>query len=92
MFLVASDQDTPTNDLLSYSRSNVLQTTDVNYLRDCRYDEEVAPYCPIFRLGDVVRRTGYKFQDMSSSVRTTSDLYFQTKTRWLVALLDLCSV
>ncbi|XP_075871288.1 P2X purinoceptor 5-like isoform X2 [Nelusetta ayraudi] len=49
-----------------FSKSNVLETTDENYLKGCRYDEESAPYCPIFRLGDIVRGTGYRFQDMST--------------------------
>lgn len=56
---------------VAFRRSNVLETTDENYLKGCRYDEESAPYCPIFRLGDIVRRTGYRFQDMSTVVRIT---------------------
>ncbi|XP_047450364.1 P2X purinoceptor 5-like [Mugil cephalus] len=50
----------------SFSKSNVLETTDDSYLRKCRYDEEHNPYCPIFRLGDIIRRAGYSFQDMAT--------------------------
>ncbi|XP_051254751.1 P2X purinoceptor 5-like [Dicentrarchus labrax] len=49
-----------------FSKSNVLQTTDESYLRKCRYNEELHPYCPIFRLGDITRRAGFKFQDMDT--------------------------
>lgn len=54
----------------------------MNYLKECRYDEEVAPYCPIFRLGDIVRRTGYKFQDMSSLVWSLFTLLVLLPTKW----------
>ncbi|KAM8768453.1 P2X purinoceptor 5-like isoform 1-T1 [Acanthopagrus schlegelii] len=50
----------------TFSKSNVLETTDNSYLKRCRYDEELHPYCPIFRLGDITRRAGYNFQDMST--------------------------
>ncbi|XP_024910970.1 P2X purinoceptor 5-like isoform X3 [Cynoglossus semilaevis] len=49
-----------------FSKSNVLETSDEFYLKRCRYDEEVHPYCPIFRLGDITQRAGYKFQDMDT--------------------------
>ncbi|XP_068568839.1 P2X purinoceptor 5-like [Cebidichthys violaceus] len=50
----------------SFSKANVFQTTDDSYLRKCRFDEELHPYCPIFRLGDITRRAGYNFQDMAT--------------------------
>nr|XP_046246388.1 P2X purinoceptor 5-like isoform X2 [Scatophagus argus] len=50
----------------TFSKSNVLETTDRSYLKKCRYDEKLHPYCPIFRLGDITRRAGYKFQDMNT--------------------------
>lgn len=49
-------------------RSNVLETTDDSYFKNCLYDEERHPYCPIFRLGDIVRQAGYDFRDMSTFV------------------------
>lgn len=33
------------------------------------YDETVHPYCPIFRLGDIVDKTGNKFEEMALRVR-----------------------
>uniref|UniRef100_A0A665V3H1 P2X purinoceptor n=1 Tax=Echeneis naucrates TaxID=173247 RepID=A0A665V3H1_ECHNA len=50
----------------SFSKSNVLETTDKSYLTKCRYDEQLHPYCPIFRLGDIIKRTGHNFQDMAT--------------------------
>uniref|UniRef100_A0A3Q3JSL2 P2X purinoceptor n=1 Tax=Monopterus albus TaxID=43700 RepID=A0A3Q3JSL2_MONAL len=50
----------------TFSKSNVLETTDDSYLKKCRYDEKLHPYCPIFRLGDITRRAGYNFQDMAT--------------------------
>ncbi|XP_034557387.1 P2X purinoceptor 5-like [Notolabrus celidotus] len=49
-----------------FTKSNVLETTDDSYLKKCRYDEELHPYCPIFRLGDITKRAGYNFQDMAT--------------------------
>ncbi|KAK2846968.1 hypothetical protein Q5P01_009967 [Channa striata] len=51
----------------SFSKSNVLETNDDSYLKNCRYDEKLHPYCPIFSLGDITRRAGYNFQDMATS-------------------------
>ncbi|CAJ1065822.1 P2X purinoceptor 5-like [Xyrichtys novacula] len=50
----------------AFSKSNVLETTDGSYLKKCRHDEELHPYCPIFRLRDITRRAGYNFQDMAT--------------------------
>lgn len=45
-----------------FSKSNVLDTTD---LKRCSYDKVNDPYCPIFRLGDLVSLTGNSFEDMA---------------------------
>ncbi|GAA6218399.1 P2X purinoceptor 5 isoform X2 [Lates japonicus] len=48
-----------------FSKSNVLETSDEGYLKRCTYDSENHPYCPIFRLGDLVSWTNHDFQDMA---------------------------
>ncbi|XP_029527006.2 P2X purinoceptor 5-like isoform X1 [Oncorhynchus nerka] len=48
-----------------FSKSNVLDTGNDSYLKRCSYDNDLHPYCPIFRLGDLVSRTGHDFQDMA---------------------------
>ncbi|XP_078100321.1 P2X purinoceptor 5-like [Sander vitreus] len=50
----------------TFSKSNVLETADDSFLKKCRFDQELHPYCPIFRLGDITRRAGYNFQDMAT--------------------------
>ncbi|XP_061596084.1 P2X purinoceptor 5 [Cololabis saira] len=49
-----------------FSKSNVLETSDEHYLKKCSFDRENHPYCPIFRLRDLVSNTGHEFQDMAS--------------------------
>ncbi|XP_068600286.1 P2X purinoceptor 5 [Brachionichthys hirsutus] len=48
-----------------FSKSNVLETSDDSYLKRCSYDRENDLYCPIFRLGELVRWTGSDFQEMA---------------------------
>ncbi|KAJ7997087.1 hypothetical protein DPEC_G00225280 [Dallia pectoralis] len=48
-----------------FSKSNILDTVNDSYLKRCSYDNVLNPYCPIFRLGDLVTRTGHNFQDMA---------------------------
>ncbi|KAJ8275780.1 hypothetical protein COCON_G00075320 [Conger conger] len=48
-----------------FSKSNILETNDDMYLKKCRYNETQHPYCPIFRLGDLVHWAGHSFQDMA---------------------------
>ncbi|XP_067307936.1 purinergic receptor P2X, ligand-gated ion channel, 8 [Pseudorasbora parva] len=46
-----------------FSKFNVNKTTkSKSYLRSCLYDEISEPYCPIFRLGDIVNKSGCSFQ------------------------------
>ncbi|XP_077597187.1 P2X purinoceptor 5 isoform X2 [Stigmatopora nigra] len=49
-----------------FSKSNVLDNGDDGYLKRCSYDHADHPYCPIFRLGDLVSWTGNDFQDMAT--------------------------
>ncbi|KAA0701862.1 P2X purinoceptor 5 [Triplophysa tibetana] len=49
----------------NFSKSNVLETNNETYLKSCLYDKIHHPYCPIFRLGDVIRKTGNNFQDLA---------------------------
>ncbi|CAL1573849.1 unnamed protein product [Knipowitschia caucasica] len=49
-----------------FSKSNVLETADPNYLKNCTYDSETHPYCPIFHLGNLVSWTGNDFQEMAA--------------------------
>ncbi|XP_077361260.1 P2X purinoceptor 5 [Festucalex cinctus] len=48
-----------------FSKANVLDTADDSYLKRCYYDQVDHPYCPIFRLGDLLKWAGHDFQDMA---------------------------
>ncbi|KAM9441381.1 P2X purinoceptor 5 isoform 2-T2 [Clarias gariepinus] len=48
-----------------FSKANVLTSTNHTYLKSCYYDKVHHPYCPIFRLGDMVNWTGNSFQEMA---------------------------
>lgn len=52
---------------LAAPRTNVLDTEDRAYLKSCRFGPK-DPYCPIFRLGSVVRWTGSNFQEIAVQV------------------------
>ncbi|XDV32551.1 hypothetical protein PO909_003340 [Leuciscus waleckii] len=48
----------------NFSKSNVILNKSKNtYLKTCLYDEIDHPYCPMFRLGDIVNKTGRSFQE-----------------------------
>lgn len=46
-------------------RSNVLPSSNHTYLKSCYYDKVHHPFCPIFRVGDLVKWTGHSFQEMA---------------------------
>lgn len=64
-------------------RSNVLETSDDSYLKRCSYDRENNPYCPIFRLGEVVSWTGHDFQDMAVKVQNVKMCQGSDFSSWL---------
>ncbi|XP_077063550.1 purinergic receptor P2X, ligand-gated ion channel, 8 [Siphateles boraxobius] len=48
----------------NYSKSNVkLNKSSSSYLKNCFYDQINDPYCPIFHLGDIVKKAGRTFQE-----------------------------
>ncbi|XP_041657552.1 P2X purinoceptor 5 [Cheilinus undulatus] len=57
-----------------FSKSNVLETSDDNYLKKCSFDKESNRYCPIFRLGDLVSWTGNDFQELAAKGGTVGIL------------------
>lgn len=48
-------------------RTNVLETDNKNFLKTCHFSPENL-YCPIFRLGTIVRWAGADFQDIALKV------------------------
>ncbi|XP_078468228.1 P2X purinoceptor 5-like [Lampetra planeri] len=48
-----------------FSKRNVLERAEAAYLKRCRYNATAAPYCPIFRLGQLVRAAGEDFHSLA---------------------------
>lgn len=48
-------------------RANVLETNNKTFLKTCRFSSKNL-YCPIFRLGSIVRWAGADFQDIALKV------------------------
>ncbi|XP_030162462.1 P2X purinoceptor 6-like isoform X1 [Lynx canadensis] len=49
----------------NFSKSNALDTWDATYFKRCRYDSRYSPYCPVFRIGDLVAAAGGVFEDLA---------------------------
>uniref|UniRef100_A0A8C6EJI6 ATP receptor n=1 Tax=Microcebus murinus TaxID=30608 RepID=A0A8C6EJI6_MICMU len=49
----------------NFSKRNILPNITTTYLKSCIYDARTDPFCPIFRLGDIVENAGHSFQDMA---------------------------
>ncbi|KAM4890696.1 P2X purinoceptor 4 [Sylvia borin] len=49
----------------NFSKRNILPTISSTYLKNCIYDAQTDPFCPIFRLGKIVEAAGQDFQEMA---------------------------
>ncbi|KAM8961472.1 P2X purinoceptor 6 [Pelodytes ibericus] len=49
----------------NFSRANTLDTSDETYFKSCRYDPATKPYCPVFQIRDILRKTGHNFEEVS---------------------------
>ncbi|RXN10374.1 P2X purinoceptor 1-like protein [Labeo rohita] len=46
-------------------RSNLVESVDQNYINTCLFHPKTDPLCPIFRLGDIVERSGFNFTEIA---------------------------
>ncbi|CAJ0965437.1 unnamed protein product [Ranitomeya imitator] len=46
-------------------RSNTENKSDTTYLRTCTYDPISSPYCPIFKIREMVTKAGHSFKELS---------------------------
>lgn len=53
---------------LRLDRGNFLSTITADYIKNCNFDEVNNPYCPIFRVGDVVRYAQQNFSKLADKV------------------------
>uniref|UniRef100_A0A8C4PNS5 P2X purinoceptor n=1 Tax=Equus asinus TaxID=9793 RepID=A0A8C4PNS5_EQUAS len=58
-------QITVTFSKLSLSKSTALETWDTTYFKHCSYDPRFCPYCPVFRIRDLVAMAGGIFEDLA---------------------------
>ncbi|XP_036987376.2 LOW QUALITY PROTEIN: P2X purinoceptor 6 [Artibeus jamaicensis] len=58
-------KNTVTFSKFNFSKSNALETLDNTYFKRCRYDPLSSPYCPVFRIGDLVAAAGGDFEDLA---------------------------
>lgn len=52
------------------SRGNLLPNLTAADMKTCRFHPDKAPFCPILRVGDVVKFAGQDFAKLASTVRT----------------------
>jgi len=52
-----------------YTRRNILEITNKTYLQSCNYNSETDPFCPIFKLGDIVEGAGENYSEVAIKVR-----------------------
>ncbi|XP_041657685.1 P2X purinoceptor 1 isoform X4 [Cheilinus undulatus] len=51
--------------LFGVTRSNLVEGIDAGYISNCLHDPEKAPLCPIFKLGDIVKLSGFNFETIA---------------------------
>ncbi|NWW48825.1 P2RX6 protein, partial [Pedionomus torquatus] len=49
----------------NFSKCNSLQTNDPTYFKNCTYDPFFNPFCPVFRVRDMVEAAGETFGDLA---------------------------
>nr|XP_057943766.1 P2X purinoceptor 1 isoform X2 [Doryrhamphus excisus] len=51
--------------IFGVTRSNLVEGIDAAYISKCLHHSKEAPLCPIFRLGDIVKESGFNFQTIA---------------------------
>uniref|UniRef100_A0A1A7WW40 P2X purinoceptor n=4 Tax=Iconisemion striatum TaxID=60296 RepID=A0A1A7WW40_9TELE len=51
--------------LFGVKRSNLVEGIDGSYISKCLFDPKDSPLCPIFRLGDIVKLSGFSFEKIA---------------------------
>ncbi|XP_053555721.1 P2X purinoceptor 6-like [Bombina bombina] len=49
----------------NFSRTNTLDTSNETYFKSCRYDPVLNPYCPVFKIEEIINATGHSFEDIA---------------------------
>lgn len=48
-----------------FKRRNVLENSNSTYLQTCIYNAENDPFCPVFKIGDIVKEAGENFSEVA---------------------------
>ncbi|KAM6906926.1 P2X purinoceptor 1 isoform 2-T2 [Xenentodon cancila] len=51
--------------LFGVTRSNLVEGVEADYISTCLYHPKDAPLCPIFKLGDIVKLSGFSFETIA---------------------------
>ncbi|XP_023198376.1 P2X purinoceptor 1 isoform X3 [Xiphophorus maculatus] len=51
--------------LFGVTRSNLVEGIDSNYIGKCLFHPKKEPLCPIFKLGDIVKLSGFSFEKLA---------------------------
>ncbi|XP_018547401.1 P2X purinoceptor 1 isoform X2 [Lates calcarifer] len=51
--------------LFGVTRSNLVEGIDAAYISKCLHSPDKAPLCPIFKLGDIVKLSGFNFETIA---------------------------
>ncbi|XP_028276750.1 P2X purinoceptor 1 isoform X2 [Parambassis ranga] len=51
--------------LFGVKRSNLVESIDGDYIGKCLYDPKKDPLCPIFKLGDIIKLSGFNFKTIA---------------------------
>lgn len=49
-------------------RSNLVEGINYAYIKTCLYHPTDSPLCPIFKLGDIVKLSGFNFKKIAKEV------------------------
>ncbi|XP_075424167.1 P2X purinoceptor 6-like isoform X2 [Ascaphus truei] len=50
----------------SLPRANTLETSEETYFKSCMYDPASNPYCPVFRIQDMLTEAGHSFEELAT--------------------------
>ncbi|XP_019750768.1 P2X purinoceptor 1 isoform X6 [Hippocampus comes] len=51
--------------IFGVTRSNLVEGIDATYINKCLHNTRDSPLCPIFRLGDIVKESGFNFETIA---------------------------
>ena len=74
-----------------------MEGIDKNYIGNCLHDPKTAPLCPIFRLGDIVKLSGFNFETIAKVVSLLRGIFLNIEClgkipRWIFYLITAVHV